>query len=85
MVIAWRIYHLTKLGREIPDVRCTVFFEDAEWKALVAYKTKNPIPPKKTPTLREAMRMVASLGVVPRKKIRWRTGYKINVARLTAT
>ena len=62
MVIAWRIYHLTKLGREIPDVRSTVFFEEAEWKALVAYKTKNPIPPKKTPTLREAMRMVASLG-----------------------
>jgi hypothetical protein len=62
MVIAWRIYHLTKLGREIPNVPCTVFFEEAEWKALVAYKTKNPIPPKKTPTLREAMRMVASLG-----------------------
>lgn len=62
MVIAWRIYHLTKLGREIPDVPCTVFFEEAEWKALLAYKTKNPIPPKKTPTLRDAMRMVASLG-----------------------
>lgn len=62
MVVAWRIYHLTKLGREIPDLPCTVFFEEAEWKALVAYKTENPIPPKKTPTLREAMRMVASLG-----------------------
>jgi len=62
MVIAWRIYHLTKLGREIPNVPCTVFFEEAEWKALVAYKTRNPIPPKKTPTLREALRMVASLG-----------------------
>ena len=62
MVIAWRIYHLTKLGREIPDVPCTVFFEEAEWKALVAYKTKNPIPPKKTPTLREVMRMIASMG-----------------------
>ena len=62
MVVAWRIYHLTKLGREIPDMPCTVFFEEAEWKALVAYKTENPIPPKKTPTLREAMRMVASLG-----------------------
>ena len=35
MVIAWRIYHLTKLGREIPDLPCTVFFEEAEWKALV--------------------------------------------------
>jgi hypothetical protein len=62
MVVAWRIFYLTKLGREIPDVPCTVFFEDAEWKALVAYKTQNAIPPEKPPTLREALRMVASLG-----------------------
>jgi len=62
MVVAWRIYYLTKLGREVPDVPCTVFFEEAEWKALVAYKTKNPIPPSKPPGLREAVRMVASLG-----------------------
>ena len=51
MVVAWRIYHLTKLGRETPDMPCTVFFEDAEWKALVAYKTQNPIPPGNPPTL----------------------------------
>jgi hypothetical protein len=62
MVVAWRIYHLTKLGRETPDVPCTAFFEDAEWKALVAYKTQNPIPPDEPPTLREATRMMASLG-----------------------
>jgi len=62
MVVAWRIYHLTKLGREMPNMPCTVFFEDAEWKALVAYKTQNPIPPENPPTLREAIHMVASLG-----------------------
>lgn len=62
MVVAWRIHHLTKLGREIPDVPCTVFFEESEWKALVAYKTKNPISPSSPPNLREAVRMVASLG-----------------------
>jgi hypothetical protein len=62
MVVAWRIYHLTKLGREVPDAPCTVFFEDAEWKALVAYKTKNPVPPEDPPTLRETIHMAASLG-----------------------
>lgn len=62
MVIAWRIFYLTKLGRETPNVPCTVFFEDAEWKALVAYKTQNVNPPDSPPTLREATRMVASLG-----------------------
>lgn len=62
MVVAWRIFHLVKLGRETPDVPCSVYFEDAEWKALVAYVTKNPVPPPQTPSLREAIRMVASLG-----------------------
>jgi hypothetical protein len=62
MVVAWRVFHLAKLGRETPDVPCTVFFEEAEWKALLAYISQNPNPPEKPPTLREAMRMVATLG-----------------------
>lgn len=62
MVVAWRIFHLAKIGRETPDVPCTVFFEETEWKALVAHITQNPKPPDHPPTLREAMRMVASLG-----------------------
>jgi hypothetical protein len=62
LVVAWRIFFLTKMGRETPDVPCTVFFEDYEWKALVAHITQNPLPPAKPPTLREAVRMVASLG-----------------------
>ena len=62
MVVAWRIYYLTKLGREVPDVPCTVFFEDAEWKALLAYKTQQPLVPDHPPTLREATRLLASLG-----------------------
>ena len=62
MVVAWRIYHLTKLGRDVPDVPCTVFFEEAEWKALHTYITKTPFPPAEPPSLRHAIRMVASLG-----------------------
>jgi hypothetical protein len=62
MVVAWRVFHLAKLGREVPDVPCTVFFEEAEWMALTAFITKNPIPPTQPPTLRDALRMVASLG-----------------------
>jgi hypothetical protein len=62
LVVAWRIFHLAKLGREIPDVPCTVYFEDAEWKTLVAYVTGNPVPPAQPPSLLEAMRMVAAIG-----------------------
>ena len=62
LVVAWRIFHLTKLGREVPEVPCTVYFEEHEWKALVAYVTQNPAAPAQPPKLREAVRMVASLG-----------------------
>ena len=62
LVVAWRIFHLAKLGRETPDVPCTVYFEDIEWKALVGYITNSAVPPKTPPTLHAAMRMVAQLG-----------------------
>jgi Domain of unknown function (DUF4338)/Transposase DNA-binding/Transposase Tn5 dimerisation domain len=59
MVVAWRIVHLTKLGREVPEVPCTVFFEEAQWKALVAFVTREVRVPAKPPTLREAILMMA--------------------------
>lgn len=62
LVVAWRIYHLTKLGREVPHAPCTVYFEEAEWKALMVFTTQNPVPPAKPPTLREAIHRVAALG-----------------------
>jgi hypothetical protein len=68
MVAAWRIYHLTMLGREVPDHPCTVFFEDVEWKALCCYVDKTPVPPDTPPTLEEAIRMVGVIGGHPRRK-----------------
>jgi len=62
MVVAWRIHHLTWLGRETPDVPCTVYFEDAEWKALAGFINQTPLAPETPPSLHQAMVMVASLG-----------------------
>lgn len=62
MVVAWRIYHLTMLGREVPDVACTVFFKDIEWKALCCYVNKSPVAPENPPTLYQAIVMVACMG-----------------------
>ncbi len=62
MVVAWRVYHLVKIGRDAPDTPRTAYFEDAEWRALVAYALKDPTPRRTPPTLRQATRMVASLG-----------------------
>lgn len=63
LVVAWRIYHLARLGRETPEVPCTVYFEDAEWKALVTLVHRDRTAPERgEPSLGEAMRMVAGLG-----------------------
>jgi hypothetical protein len=62
MVVAWRIYYLTMLGRETPNVTCTEYFEDIEWKTLCCLITKNPVPPNEPPTIAEAIRMVGRLG-----------------------
>ena len=62
MVVAWRVYHLTMLGRETPDLPCTVFFKDFEWKALCIYVSKNPTPPEEPPSLIDAIYMVAGIG-----------------------
>jgi hypothetical protein len=62
MVVAWRILRLVRLGREVPDLPCTVYFDDLQWKALYGFLHRTPIPPAQPPTLRQAIRMVASLG-----------------------
>jgi hypothetical protein len=62
MVVAWRIYHLTMLGRETPDVSCAAFFKDIEWKALCCYVNKTPIAPDKPPSMRQAVCMIAGMG-----------------------
>jgi hypothetical protein len=61
MVVAWRVVHLTKRGRDTPDVPCTVFFEDHEWKALWGFVHRTPLPAE-PPSLRTAIRLVAGLG-----------------------
>ncbi|MGI9303145.1 MAG: IS4 family transposase [Gammaproteobacteria bacterium] len=62
MVVAWRIYHLTMLGREVPQHPCTVFFEEVEWKALHCYHYKTPLTPDEPPSMGEAIRMLGALG-----------------------
>jgi hypothetical protein len=62
MVVAWRIYYLTMIGRERPELPCTVFFKDIEWKALCCYVNQTPVPPKKPPSIGQVVFMVAGLG-----------------------
>ncbi len=41
---------------------CTVFFNDAEWKALVGFINLTPVASATPPTLQQAIIMVATLG-----------------------
>jgi hypothetical protein len=60
--VAWRIFHLCKLGRDDPQAPCTVYFEEAEWKAMTVFTTNKPPVSNQVPTLREMIRSVATLG-----------------------
>lgn len=61
MVVAWRIHHLTLLGRSAPDLPCDVVFDDDQWKALHIYMTGKQAPAT-PPSLNEMIRMIARLG-----------------------
>jgi hypothetical protein len=61
MVVAWRIHHLTWLGRAHPDLPCTVVFEDDQWKAVAVFTTHKP-PPEQPPSLAQFIRQIAKLG-----------------------
>jgi len=60
-VVAWRIYWLTKQGRETPDIPCDVFLSEDEWQVLWACVKKEP-PPAKPPPIGQITPMIASLG-----------------------
>jgi len=62
MMVAARIMHLTWLGRTCPDVPCTIYFEDEQWKALSCFISRKPTPQKTVPVIREVIGWIAKLG-----------------------
>lgn len=62
LVVAWKIFQLTKLSRRESNLPCTICLEDHEWKALCCFHKKDKNPPKTPPSLREAVKMIAELG-----------------------
>ena len=64
MVIAWRIHHMTKLGREVPDLPAEAYFDRDECDVLIARERRDLKRPIDAPalTLYEAIRMIAKLG-----------------------
>jgi hypothetical protein len=61
LIIAWRILHLTMLGRACPDLPCTLVFGDAEWKAVTVVESRKP-PPDIPPSLGDMIKCIARQG-----------------------
>ena len=69
-VFAWRLLWMTFLNRNTPDMSCETVLTESEWKTLWLKRNRRkiksgelrPLPPKKPPSVYEAMRWVAGLG-----------------------
>lgn len=79
-IIAWRINYLSRISRANPELPCTVFFSENEWKAAYAAINKTINPASATPTIQEMLIMIAKLGgylnrksdPAPGAKVIWR-------------
>ena len=61
-LVACRILSLTMLGRTVPDLPCSVIFEDHEWQSLYCFVHQTSCPPHSPPSLNEVIRWIARLG-----------------------
>lgn len=61
-VIAFRLFWMTLVNREIPAESCTIILKESEWQALYCRHHKTNIIPSIPPSINEAIRMIASLG-----------------------
>lgn len=60
LVVAWRVYWLTMVGRERPDTPCDQFLSEEEWRVLSAWATgKMSDTP---PSTQQVMRWIGKLG-----------------------
>jgi hypothetical protein len=62
MVVAWRVFHLTMLSREMPSAPGTIFFTQDEAEALHCYTRQTLVLPEQLPDLKQTTSMVAAMG-----------------------
>ena len=61
LMIAWRILFLTSTCKIIPNESCVHILEDQEWQTAWILIKKEP-PPKKPPSIYEAIVLIAQIG-----------------------
>jgi len=61
MIVAWRTFYTTRIGRELPDISCEAVFTEDEWQPVYKLVT-NEDPPSRPPTLQRMVKLIARLG-----------------------
>lgn len=61
-IIAWRLYWLTHINRQIPEAPCVLVLAQHEWHALYAMIHRTTQLPEQPPTVRQVVRWIAQLG-----------------------
>jgi hypothetical protein len=61
-IIAWRLFWLTHINRQLPEASCTTILAEHEWKALYTAIHRRADLPATPPTVRQAVRWIAQLG-----------------------
>jgi hypothetical protein len=61
-IIAWRLFCLAHINREMPEASCTTILADHEWKALHTAIHRRATLLTPPPTVRQAVRWIAQLG-----------------------
>lgn len=62
LVVAWRVLALCRAGRETPAGLASDWLSGEEWRALWCYLHEKKSPPRRAPSVREAVRWIAQLG-----------------------
>lgn len=62
LVVAWRVLALCRAGRETPQGLASDWLSGEEWRALWCYIHEKKSPPRRAPSVREAVRWIARLG-----------------------
>ena len=62
LIVAWRVLHLRKAGRETPEASAESFLGEAEWTVLWRYFNRDATSHPRPPTFRQAARWIGQLG-----------------------
>jgi hypothetical protein len=62
LIVAWRVLGMCKAGRQTPAGLASDWLSADEWRALTCYLQERAKPPRRAPTLRQAVRWIAQLG-----------------------